>query len=106
MKDATSCFSQTQLERALNSEFEIRPDGSDRTLLALRLLEIKTRPAPPGYEQFSALFIGPTAPIMPQGNYRFTHAKLGETALFMVPVGRASQGMQYEVCISHSIGEG
>lgn len=92
--------SRKSLEGALETDFEIRPGEGGGEAFAARLVEVKARSAPPGHEQFSALFIGPDAPVRPQGIYRFVHAGLGELDLFMVPVGRASAGIEYEVCIS------
>ena len=66
------------------------------------LTELRSRAAPKGYEQFSLLFLGPVEPAMPQGIYCFQHASLGTLPLFMVPVGKSANGMQYEVCISRT----
>jgi len=100
MDDAGARLSLRNFEGALDSAFEIRPVEGEGVPIAARLVEVKTRSAPPGHEQFSALFVGPPEPIWPQGTYRFVHARLGELELFMVPVGRASAGIEYEVCIS------
>ena len=100
MTEPSSQYSQAHFEGALHTSFAIAPDAAGAGLPALRLVEVKSRPAPQGYEQFSALFIGPASPIMPQGMYRLVHESLGEFDLFMVPVGRATDGIQYEACIS------
>ena len=100
MDEAVSRMSLRNFEAALESSFEIGPVEGDGTPIAARLVEVKARSAPPGYEQFSALFVGPAEPIWPQGTYRFVHDRLGELELFMVPVGRATAGIEYEVCIS------
>jgi hypothetical protein len=106
MNDPSASFSRARLESALNSSFAVAPIDGQVPPHSLQLVEIKSRPAPPGYEQFSALFIGPAEPILAQGTYGFHHGTLGEFALFMVPVGRAGSGIQYEVCISRATGEG
>jgi hypothetical protein len=100
MGDAAAALSMRNFESALDTDFEIRPGEGDAAPIAARLVEVKARSAPPGYEQFSALFAGPASPAWPQGTYRFAHARLGEMELFMVPVGRAAAGVEYEVCIS------
>ncbi len=87
---------------ACNSEFLISMIDQPIVALALQLAELRSRPAPPGFEQFSLLFQGPAEPALEQGIYRFQHAKLGELDLFMVPVARNREGIQYEVCISRS----
>jgi hypothetical protein len=100
MDDLAARLSMRNLEAALDESFAIRPCEGDAAPIAARLVEVKARSAPPGFEQYSALFVGPASPAWPQGTYRFTHARLGELELFMVPVGRAAAGVEYEVCIS------
>jgi hypothetical protein len=100
MDDPIRSLSRSRFEAALDSAFEIRPCEEKGEPFLAQLVEVKARPAPPGREQFSVLFVGPAEPIWPQGTYRFTHPALGEVDLFMVPVGRGSQGIEYEVCFS------
>lgn len=70
--------------------------------VSMTMSELRTRPAPPSYQQYAMLFVGPLDPLLPQGMYRFRHEQLGELSLFMVPVGRDSSGSQYEVCVARS----
>jgi hypothetical protein len=100
MDDPINTLSRSRFEGALETTFEIRACEEGAEPFPARLVEVKARPTPPGHEQFSLLFVGPAEPIRPQGTYRFTHAALGEVDLFMVPVGRGSEGIEYEVCFS------
>jgi hypothetical protein len=100
MDDPIRTLSRSRFESALDTAFEIRPCEEQAEPFTARLAQVKARPAPPGFEQFSVLFVGPAEPIRPQGTYHFTHPALGEVDLFMVPVGRGSQGIEYEVCFS------
>jgi hypothetical protein len=100
MDDPIRTLSRRRFEGALETPFEIRACEANAGSFSARLVEVKARPAPPGREQFSVLFVGPAEPVWPQGTYRFTHPALGEVDLFMVPVGRGSQGIEYEVCFS------
>jgi hypothetical protein len=50
--------------------------------------------------QFSVVFRGLMAPVLPQGTYHFTHAELGELDLFLVPIGPDSEGMRYEAAFA------
>jgi hypothetical protein len=93
-------FSLAWFESALDSTFDVSSDGAEGAAFALRLVEVNRRSAPVGWEQFSAIFIGPAAPVFAQGTYRFAHAALGELDIFMAPVGRDTAGIQYEVCVS------
>jgi hypothetical protein len=104
MGDSAATLSMRRFEAAMGTAFEVRPCEGDAEPIAARLVEVKARSAPPGYEQFSVLFVGPASPAWPQGTYRFVHAQLGEAELFMVPVGRrAGDSVEYEVCISRDV---
>ncbi len=96
---------KSRFEPLLTSTFfvsEIATEASARIELPLVMTTLRTRPAPPTYEQYSMLFVGPTEPILPQGTYRLRHDQLGELPLFIVPVGRDDEGAQYEVCVSRT----
>jgi len=56
-------------------------------------------------EGFSLVFTGPSAPLLPQGTYRFEHGPEGFD-LFMVPVGRGPDTIQYEVVFNRIIPAG
>jgi hypothetical protein len=50
--------------------------------------------------QFSLVFRGPQAPLLPQGTYRVTHPDMGAIALFLVPLGPDGEGMRYEAAFA------
>lgn len=100
MDDLAKKLSCSAFESALETAFQVTPGENGTESLEMRLVEVKSRSSPPGWEQFSALFLGPATPIWPQGIYRFVHPALGDLDLFMVPVARATRGVEYEVCIS------
>jgi hypothetical protein len=93
-------FSLAWFESALDSRFDVTHEAEGGTAFTLHLVEVKGRPAPPGWEQFSALFVGPAAPVFAQGIYHFAHAAHGEIDLFIVPVGQTTAGVEYEVCVA------
>ena len=45
---------------------------------------------------FSLIFRGPPAPVLPQRIYSLEHSALGRLDLFLVPIGPAEGGMQYQ----------
>jgi hypothetical protein len=48
-------------------------------------------------DPFSLLFRGPSDRVLAQGTYALDHGKMGELALFLVPVGPGKDGdMRYE----------
>ena len=51
-------------------------------------------------EQFSLFFAGPQAPWLQQGTYILHHAALGESELFLVPLGPKDGRMQYQSAFS------
>jgi hypothetical protein len=80
----------------------ITANDAEATLpeLPMTMTSIRSSSAPPSYEQYSMLFLGPIEPVLSQGIYRFRHDVIGEISLFLVPVGRDEEGTQYEVCVS------
>ncbi len=52
--------------------------------------------APAGFESFSLEFRGPAGSILPQATYGLEHPALGALAIFLVPVGASSEGVDYE----------
>ncbi len=69
----------------------------------LKLVEVTEHLHTARQESFSVFFHGPASPFMQQGMYRLCHEKLGEVDLFLVPVGRDSDGYQYEAVFNHLI---
>jgi len=98
-------FVKSRFERALDDVF-VMSAADASTSIEVRLVEVKARPAPPGYEQFSALFVGPPSPVWPQGTYRFSSERFGSADLFTVPLAPTASGASYEVCVTGPIAPG
>lgn len=88
---------QAQFDPLLQQQFDVVfVDGR----LPLKLVEVK----PLGGETvpdakrkpFSLTFLGPMKPQMPQRIYPLEHTALGRLEIFLVPIGPAQGGMQYE----------
>lgn len=45
---------------------------------------------------FSLNFVGPAAPLLQQSIYSLRHVTLGTLELFIVPIGKESDGIVYE----------
>lgn len=75
-------------------------DASGRThAVPLTLVDATPAPAPAGDRgraPFSLLFRGPAHLHLHQATHPLTHATLGATELFLVPVGLDADGAQYE----------
>ena len=68
----------------------------DEQTSELQILSVTDLGSTPRQIQFSVVFLGPvTAPIA-QGIYRVEHDKLGELDLFLVPIAKNHDGVQYE----------
>lgn len=50
----------------------------------------------PDEGRFSLMFRGPARPVLQQATHTLEHAVLGTLAIFLVPVGRDAQGVQYQ----------
>lgn len=64
--------------------------------LDLELVELREGHSSPRQEQFALTFCGPLALPLPQRMYDLQHPRLGEFALFLVPIGKDAQGYYYE----------
>src|SRR5262245_7498027 len=99
MEEPPDKLAQARFEAALDTRFELELPATGKTL-SLHLFEVTARNAPPGYEQYSAIFRGPAAPVLPQATYVIRHPALGEVSLFIVPVGRDASSVTYEACVA------
>jgi hypothetical protein len=52
--------------------------------------------APAPRQPFSLVFAGPLDPQLPQATYALAHERLGELAIFLVPIARDADGVRYE----------
>jgi hypothetical protein len=94
----------------LRTKFRVHADPSG--VLELELVEAAAAPLKargPGptaaarLEGFSLMFTGPGDRLLPQGTYRFEHDQKGRFDLFMVPVGRGPDTIQYQVIFNRLI---
>ncbi|MCP5052925.1 MAG: hypothetical protein GY940_37500 [bacterium] len=68
----------------LNTDFEIHFENGD--MIAIKLEEVADE-SKEYAEIFSLIFKGPEDKPLPQQTYLLKHAKMGELALFLVPIG-------------------
>lgn len=86
---------------SVKTRFRVYPEQSDA--VEVELIELVEGVSTPRQEQFSLLFQGPQTHFLPQMTYRVEHDRLGEFALFLVPVGRTPDGFQYEAVFNRFI---
>lgn len=93
---STDPFQLARFEPLVGSQFSLHVEGHGP--LVARLLEAQAGrcPAPHGRLPFSLTFEGPQQPLLPQRIYRVEHPELEAMEIFLVPVSRSDQGVQYE----------
>jgi hypothetical protein len=101
--DPSDVFAHARFHAAIGTDFAVMDARGEQVVLVLRLAEVNPRPAPAGYEQFSALFRAPVSPLLPQATYAIRHATLGEMPLFIVPIASEADGATYEACVVRRI---
>ncbi|HEX4332099.1 MAG TPA: hypothetical protein VH040_08170 [Usitatibacter sp.] len=91
-------FAWDQAKDLAGDKFQVFPEGSDP--LVLEVIEVLPgRPGP--FTQFSVIFRGPPAPLLPQRTYRFRHERLGDFAILISAVERSAGAIEYEACFAH-----
>lgn len=91
----------TREQFAGNLHSTFRLQTTDGRELPLELISLTLLPSAPQQEQYSLIFRGPADTLLPQGTYRMEHDRLGAFDLFLVPIARDQQGVQYEVIFNH-----
>ena len=95
-------FTRDTFASHLNERFQLQAAAAVVELQLVELTDLSARssaPAPadkPRRSPFSAVFLGPRDPILPQQTYRMSHDRVGSFDLFIVPIGRDQTGTRYE----------
>lgn len=80
--------------------FELSGEGVPGAPLPLTLVEARTLVAGDGIanrrQPFGLVFRGPLQPALPQRIYRLAHPAVGTHDVFLVPIARKAEGMEYE----------
>lgn len=96
-------LTEKEFSRHLNTKFRASVDGDQA--LDLELTEVTGYPGTPAakarMERFSAFFLGPLEPRLPQKSFTFKHDQMGEFEVFIVPVGRNDKGITYEAVFNY-----
>jgi hypothetical protein len=77
-----------------NSKFQVQLD--ENTPVELELTDISEIKLHPQQEEFTIVFRGPLDRFLGQGARNFTHEKMGQFELFIVPIRQDAQGFYYE----------
>ncbi|HET9526145.1 MAG TPA: hypothetical protein VFO99_08265 [Pyrinomonadaceae bacterium] len=92
-----------EFSQHLNTPFRLQvnaPKPIDLTLVA-----VESRPSEAkeeqGMERFSVFFLGSPEFLLPQSIYRVAHPQMGEFELFLVAVGKETDGYRYEAVYNY-----
>ena len=77
--------------------FAIGEEGLPAIPLTLAEAEPLTNRLPPDARPpFSLIFVGKDPRVLPQRLYRLEHQEMGALSIFLVPVGKDAEGVQYQ----------
>ncbi len=83
--------------RHLGETFKLMLESGDSMDFELIEAELSRMPsAQEGRAPFALVFRGSPDVVLPQRIYDLKHETMGDLSLFLVPIGPAEQGMQYE----------
>jgi hypothetical protein len=98
-------FSKAAWETVLGRPFSVEAGTS--APVTLKLKSVSTGPAViqggQRSESFSLLFLGPADCLLPQRIYRFAQEQTGTLELFIVPIGRGPEGVEYEAVFNRLV---
>jgi hypothetical protein len=96
-------ISEAEFAANLNSVFRINADLPEP--FELKLVEVNHKNVDPteeaGMERFSIILVGPNDRFIDQQMYPLKHDVLGEVDLFLVPIGRETDGFRYEAVFNY-----
>lgn len=74
-----------------------RPDGALQDLELVEVCDLGRRVMPGGeLSNYSLTFLARASAPLPQAIYHLEHAVLGPMDVFLVPIGRDTEGIRYE----------
>ena len=87
-------LTHADFQQRLHSRFRLEREGGDP--VDLELADVSELRTTRRQEMFSIFFRGPAEFVLPQSIYRLEHETLERCELFLVPIGRDSNGVTYE----------
>jgi hypothetical protein len=94
---------QEEFKQHLNTPFRLQVNAPKP--IDLTLVEVESRPSEAheqqGMERFSVFFMGSPEFLLPQNTYRLAHPEMGEFDVFLVAVGKETDGYRYEAVYNY-----
>ncbi len=94
-------ITREEFSNSVNTRFKLEIDEAN--FLEMELVTVDDLGSTPRQEQFSLVFRGPAAPILPQTIYQLEHAVIGLFNIFLVPIGRDNLGVNYEAVFNRFV---
>ena len=98
-------LSKESFAEHLNTKFRVLLEMENAPEVELELAEVAEFPtlthSRRDVERFSLFFYGPGNVYLPQNTYRLAHERMGEHAIFLVPVAQEPRGFRYEAVFSY-----
>lgn len=89
---------QQMFEKNLNEMFKVKTDSGEEIILELSdVSEIRDRGP---YDSFSIVFLGPDSMVLEQKIHEIAHEKLGTHSIFLVPIGKRGDRVEYQAVFS------
>ena len=99
----TTKLTEETFAKHLNTKFRVNlnlPEPIELELVEVKGYQNKAEEQG-GMERFSAFFSGPSDVLLAQRTYPMQHEQMGEFELFLVPIGRAENGLRYEAVFNY-----
>jgi len=95
-------LTEKEFSRHVGTKFHVK---LDRQEIDLDLAEVKGYQPQDneqgGMERFSAFFVGPGDPFLPQRIYLMEHERMGAFEIFLVPIASDDQSFHYEAVFNY-----
>ena len=96
-------LTEGEFGKHLNTKFHLQVEGDSN--IDLELDEVKGYSSQHkevgGMERFSAYFVGPKQPLLPQSTYTLRHEQMGDFEIFLVPISKHERGFRYEAVFNY-----
>ena len=94
---------EEEFRQHLNTPFRLQVNAPKP--IDLTLVGVESRPSDAteeqGMERFSVVFLGSPEFLLPQNTYRLIHPEMGEFDIFLVAIGKETDGYRYEAVYNY-----
>ncbi len=94
---------EEEFRQHLNTPFRLQVNAPKP--IDLTLVGVESRPSDAteqqGMERFSVVFLGSPEFLLPQNTYRLVHPEMGEFDIFLVAIGKETDGYRYEAVYNY-----